>query len=520
MKVLRFLVQVLLLPLLLLVAKPAVFGQSEILKLASEEVEKGNYNSALKIYTRIADKDSLNALANFGAAYSILNLQMDKRLSIHYMERAMRAGIEDADAMFYMALAYFVNLKLDLAEAAFLEYKQNPNGTMFESIDMYLRYIENAREISRAPVSVMFENLGENINTEYPDYYPLVTPDESFLAFTSRRKRNVGARLEFDGFYPSDIWFSKVSEGEFQMAQNCGKAINSSYDEQLVGMTVNADRLFIYSDNIKDYGDIYYSIFSGEEYQQKVKFDKSINSEAFESAATISNDENTFFFASDRPGGLGGKDIYMTRKLPTGYWAEPQNLGANINTEFDEDFPFLFHDGQSLYFSSQGHNSMGGYDLFKSTWNNSENSWSVPVNLGYPVNTPEDNMTISFTQDQLHAYVSCWRKDSKGDLDIYRITFLEKDPRRTIFKCKIVKENSEDIIKNAFVSVIDVKSGEEIGSYAPNPNTGGFVMALQPGNYHVVIEPENYQTLEMDLMVKGKSDFKENQLQEFVVKPN
>ena len=282
-------------------------------------------------------------------------------------------------------------------------------------------------------------------------------------------------------------------------------------------MTVDADKLFIYSDNIKDYGNIYYSTFSGATYQNKVKFDDAVNSGSFESAATISRDENTLFFASDREGGFGGKDLYMTRKLPTGAWAEPQNLGPKINTEYNEDFPFLFHDGQSLYFASQGHSSIGGYDIFKSTWNEENNTWTTPVNIGYPVNTPEDNMTISFTEDQEHAYVSCFRKDSKGDLDIYRVTFLDKDPRRTIYKCKIVRENSEDVIKNAFISVLDNTSGEEIGSYAPNPKNGGFVMALQPGSYTVIIETDDYQTLEEKVEVKGKSDFKESQLHDFTV---
>ena len=507
----------LLIPLLILIPYLQLNAQSDILKLASDQVAKRNYFAAFKIYQRVADKDSLNDLANYGAGYCLLHMNVDKRDAIKYMERALQAGIKNPDAMFYMGQAYLANLKLDLAQAAFQEYQNKEDGEMLGEVKRHLENVENARKITRAPISVTFENVGENINSEYPDYYPLVTPDESFIAFTTRRKKNIGARMEFDGFYPSDVWYSKVVEGEFQAAQNCGKGVNSQYDEQLVGMTVDADKLFIYSDNIKDYGNIYYSTFSGATYQNKVKFDDAVNSGSFESAATISRDENTLFFASDREGGFGGKDLYMTRKLPTGAWAEPQNLGPKINTEYNEDFPFLFHDGQSLYFASQGHSSIGGYDIFKSTWNEENNTWTTPVNIGYPVNTPEDNMTISFTEDQEHAYVSCFRKDSKGDLDIYRVTFLDKDPRRTIYKCKIVRENSEDVIKNAFISVLDNTSGEEIGSYAPNPKNGGFVMALQPGSYTVIIETDDYQTLEEKVEVKGKSDFKESQLHDFTV---
>lgn len=492
-------------------------AQTEILKLAKDHIEKGNYIAALGIYSRIADKDTLNAEANYGAGICILNIAMSKKKSVRYFERSIQAGIKDVDALFFLGLAYHQNLMYELAEASLKQYKIEAKGSLLGSVDRYLGYVDNAKKICQAPVSVEFKNLGPNINSEYPDYYPMITPDESFIAFTTRRKNNVGARLEFDGFYPSDIWTSKVIDGEFAPAVNGGRTINTSFDEQLVGMSVNADQLFIYSDNIKEYGDIFFSTFSDNKYNPKVKFDDIINSESFESAATISADNNTLFFASDRQGGYGGKDLYMTRKLPTGQWAEPQNLGPQINSEYNEDFPYLFHDGQSLYFASEGHNSIGGYDIFKSIWNADENTWTKPVNIGYPVNTPDDNMTISFTKDQLHAYVSCFRNDSKGNLDIYLVTFLDKDPRRTIYKCKVVKKDSEFIIKNAFISVIDNLNDTEIGNYYPDPSTGSLIMALQPGSYHIIIEADGYETTETDIFVKGKSDFKDFQLQDFII---
>lgn len=495
-----------------------LFGQ-EILKVAEDHIEKGNYKSAYNIYKRIADKDTLNAEANFGAALCVMNIAMPKKEAVKFMERALRAGIEDEDAMFFMGLAYHYNLQYEMADAAFREYKAAEKGNLLGDVDRFIKYVENAKKICQAPVAVEFTNLGPNINSEYPDYYPMVTPEHSFIAFTSRRKNNVGARLEFDGFYPSDIWYSKVVDGEFGPAENVGRRVNTAYDEQLVGLSVQADKLFVYSDNIKEYGDIYYSNYADNSFGPKIKFDDVINSDEFESAATISADQNTLFFASDRKGGFGGKDLYMTRKLPTGQWAIPQNLGPKINTEYNEDFPYLFYDGQSLYFASEGHNSIGGYDIFKSTWNPEFNTWTRPVNIGFPVNTPEDNMTISFTEDQHSAYISCYRKDSYGDMDIYMVKFLDKDPRRTIFKCKVVRENSEKILKDAFVVVYDNLTQQELGNYSPDPSSGSLIIALQPGTYHVVVEVDGYQTLETDLFVKGKSDFKDFQLKEFIVTP-
>lgn len=124
----------------------------------------------------------------------------------------------------------------------------------------------------------------------------------------------------------------------------------------------------------------------------------------------------------------------MSRKLPTGQWGVPINIGAEINTKFNEDFPVFSSDGETIYFCSQGHNSMGGFDIFKSSWNNETQEWMSPVNLGHPINTPEDNMTISFAGSGTHAYVSAYREDGFGDLDIYKITFNGTDPVVTAIK--------------------------------------------------------------------------------------
>ena len=209
----------------------------------------------------------------------------------------------------------------------------------------------------------------------------------------------------------------------------------------------------------------------------------------------------------------------MVRKLPTGQWAEPQNLGPTVNTEYDEDFPNLFYDGKTLYFASIGHNSIGGYDIFKSKWNPDKNNWSVPENIGYPVNTPEDNLTISFTNDQRHGYISTWREDSHGDLDIYKVIFKDRDPRETVIKSKIVKANSETILKEGFVIVMDNRTQEEVGNYIPDPKNGNIVIALQPGSYNILVDVEGYEPYIEDIIIKGKSDFQDFLLKQFTVQP-
>ena len=324
---------------------------------------------------------------------------------------------------------------------------------------------------------------------------------------------------EFDGYYSSDVFYSEVENGEFVKAKGVGMMVNSAYDEQVVGLSYNADLLFVYLDHIKDYGDIYTSkIVKGRPRKIEI-MGENVNSKEFESAATISADGNTLFFASKRDGGLGGKDIWMTRKSPTGEWAEPQNLGSNINTPYDEDFPNLFYDGSTLYFSSKGHNSMGGFDYFKSTWNPETNEWSLAENIGFPLNTPEDNVCISFTEDKRHAYISAWRKDSYGDLDIYKVKFNEYDDRQTIIKSKIVKEGTEEVITDAFIIVTDNRTQEEIGNYTPNAKNGSFIITLIPGSYNVMIDAPGFAPKSEDILVKGKSDFEQFINKDFTVTP-
>jgi len=482
---------------------------------ANEHFKFGNYIDALNVYTKLMEKDPKNALYPYRAGLCVLGIDDDKSKVIKYLEIAAERK-SDPDVEFYLGVAYHYNYKFDEALDAFNKYKKEGKGTKQDEVDIKIEMVKNAQKLINSPIDVTFENVGDVINTPYPDYYPIITPNESFMVFTSRRKN--GTR-EFDGYYPSSIYYSKVENGEWTEAKKGNAMINSSYDDQAVGLSYNADKLFIYFDDIKHVGDIYESDIKDFKFRKKVIMGENINSKGFESSATISADGNTLFFASRRDDGFGGKDIYMTRKLPTGEWALPQNLGNVINTPYDEDFPNLFYDGTTLYFSSKGHNSIGGYDYFKSEWNPETNQWSKPENLGYPLNTPDDNICISFTEDKRHAYISTWRKDSKGDRDIYKVTFNELDDQKTVVKSKILKEGTQEVITDAFVSVVDNRTQEEVGNYTPNSKNGSFVILLKPGSYNVLIDATGFSSKSEDIVIKGKSDFEPFITKEFTVTP-
>ncbi len=485
-----------------LVAQKRVYPED-----AAEHFKFHNYIDALKAYQMLLKEDPDNELYNFRAGYCVLQIHGDKKPAIQYFEKATRAEKADPDAWYFLALAYHYNYEFDKAEDTYMKYKAIGKGKYQKEVDKQLQYLSFARKLYNDPVDVEFENAGDKINSEYADYNPYITPNESYMVFTSRRKGK-GSR-ETDGYYPSDVYETHVENGEWQTAKMMSSLINSIYDEQIVGLSYDGKTIFIYVDRLKEVGDIYIAQEKNGKFSRIKPMGEPVNTSSFEGAATISADGNTLFFSSDRKGGLGGRDIWMSRKLPNGEWGLPQNLGPNINTPDDEDYPNLFYDGQTLYFASNGRNSIGGMDLFKSTWDPETNTWTPAENLGYPINTPENNYVISFTEDQRHAYVAMWRPDSKGDWDIYRLTFKDKDERQSVVKSKIFTEGSDQPVTDAFIRAVNTRTMQEVGTYIPNPRNGSFIMILKPGHYEIIIEVPGYTEKTFPLTIKGKSDFEE-----------
>ena len=248
--------------------------------------------------------------------------------------------------------------KFDDAIKAYNKYKVGLKGEELERVDHQIETCQNGKEYVKNPVNVTFTNLGKEVNSEFPDYYPFVTLDESFLVFTSRRKENIGGAIEVDGYYSSDIYSSRPVNDVWTKAINMGPPVNTRLDEQAVSLSPDGQQMMMYIDHIDSLGNIYSSMNKAGKFMKMKKLNSNVNSD-FETAGSISPDGNVIFFASKRDGGLGETDIYMARKLPNGNWALAQNLGSKINTKYREDFPQIAPDGKTLYFSSQGHAGMG-----------------------------------------------------------------------------------------------------------------------------------------------------------------
>jgi hypothetical protein len=266
-----------------------------------------------------------------------------------------------------------------------------------------------AKGLISKPVAFSEENTGELFNDEKNDFNPIISADGKSFAYMVSLK-----------FYDA-VMFSRLVNGKWSAPLNITPELQSDGDFYISCLSADGKLLFLSKDDNEN-SDIYVSNYEGNHWTKTVKLNKNINTRHWESHSFISEDGNQLIFASDRPGGFGGLDLYLSRKT-AGDWGPSVNMGPEINTPFNEDRPFLINNGKTLFFSSQGHENMGGYDIFKSDLQ-SNGLWSTPKNLGYPFNTPDDDIFFMPVGDGKSGYYAKFKETGGfGKEDIYKITF-------------------------------------------------------------------------------------------------
>jgi hypothetical protein len=482
---------------------------------ADELYKDKNYLGAIKIYKALLDQKPGDIDYHYRLGICYLNTNIDKSQAIQYLEWITKQVKFDDEVWYELGKAYHYANRFKDAVKALTRFKQHASESDKVKADKEIEECNSGMELMKYPVSVSFQNLGKDINTAYPDYYPLVNEDESILVFTTRRPGPTAEQPELDGYYSSDIYISRAVNGKWQKAKGIGNQINTNDDEEAVGLNPSASELVVYYDHIqpKVVGKIYYSERKANTYSKPIPYPNTTINSDFQSSGSISPDGGTLFFASKRAGGYGETDIYMVKKLPSGQWAFPQNLGENVNTPYKEDFPWLDVDGTTLYFSSQGHTTMGDFDLFKSQWLNTDsNSWAAPQNLGYPVNTTGDDRCISFTSDHRVAYISRVRPEGQGDMDIYRITFNQMQ-RYAIVRGKIITGDSVKMIA-ATITATNTKTRDQL-TFKPVPRNGHYVMALVPGVYDIKIECNGFSPITDNIVIYDLSSFQPETVKDY-----
>ncbi len=468
------------------------------------------YTEALKYFHFAYKYDSVNANINYKMGQCYLHHPTQKHLAEKYLEKAVqnvsKKYLDDEPnekqasimAYFFLGQSYHLDGRLDEATKmydtyeSYLSVKKKLDREDRDFVDHFKKQVQNARQMLAAPLNIRITNLGDSINTEYPEYSPVITADEQVLYYTTRKPTTTGGEKSLDdGMYYEDIVVSyKDLKGIWSKPVSISPYINTSSNEATVSLTPDGQTLIIYRGDVGN-GDLYYSSFDGKDWSIPQRFGSNINTEFWETHACMSRDGNTLYFVSERPGGLGGRDVYKCVKLPNGQWSLAQNVGPPINTPYDEDAPFLGADGITFYFASSGDKSMGGFDIMFSIIDEN-GKFSEPMNMGYPINTTDDDVFYVATPDNKRFYLSSAHEEigksavhekGFGEKDIYMgVVDIVKENPLALFRGRFVPGPCDSLPDDIVVMVTSISSGEIVGTYRPNRKTGTFSVIIPPGS--------------------------------------
>ncbi len=348
-------------------------------------------------------------------------------------------------------------------------------------------------------IKVEIKKLGDNINTPFDEYAPNITADGLQLFFTSRKpftekekKKNKASKEK--------IYVSKRNS----INEDWGPAISISDSINIptknisnIAVSNDGQTLLIYYDDNGN-GEIYESVLKGTQWTKPTSLGAPINTPFHESSASIAPDGKTIYFVSNRKGGKGDRDIWVSTRLDNGQWSNPVNL-SEINTSEDEEAVFIHPDGKTLYFSSKGYKGFGGYDIYISRFENGK--WTTPINHGPPLNTPGDDYFLVLAADGTFGYFT-----SGGD--IYQANFEIKKKILALLKGKVIDADTKQPLEAKITA--NIKPSEQFGIFNSNKNTGEYLVSLSGGkNYNVIYEANNYAPYDDDYNLENLNDYKE-----------
>ncbi|KUG06621.1 OmpA family protein [Solirubrum puertoriconensis] len=505
------------------------------LKTALKDLKQGDewyqsdpprFEQALPHYLAAQELNPNNALLNFKIGHCYLNSPY-KSKALPYLQKAYKLdAVVDARIRYMIGRGLHLNARWQEAIAEYKAAMPAPgtkNSTALQNdIQKKIRECESGLVLQKNATRAFIDNVGATVNSPFADYGPVITADESVLLFTSRREGGVGDDKDPDsGGYFEDIWQSvKGADGKWQPARNLGETVNTKGHDAVVALAPDGQRLITYVEDSG--GDIHQAELQGTTWRKPQTLGRRVNGgQSHEPSAAYAPNGRMLYFVSNGggEGNRGGHDIWRIDIEGKG---KAENLGSVINTPYDEDGIFVHPDGKTIYFSSQGHNSMGGFDTFKSVWQNGQ--WSKPENLGWPINTPDDDVFFVLSASGRHGYYASSRDDSQGSRDIYMITFLgpEKPPvlsaeepllasraapvrqtllapavpiataQVTILKGTVTDADTKKPI-DATIELVDNTLNQNIATFGSNASTGRYLVSLPSGvNYGIVVRKEGY----------------------------
>jgi len=458
---------------LIFIESCTIFQKSnlEMVQLTEDFIDGDIFAESIDFYERFLIDNPNDADFNYKMGFALLNTKGRERESIKYFKRAKDLSNSKStkskyvESAFQLARAYKASYLFvaALEELSNLKLEIENNELLTIIVEREILKCEHGQRLFENKISFTVTNLGDSINSEYKDHSPVISADESILIFTSRRPNGWDEEIDDDGNYNEDIFYcEKKEDGTWTKPKSIGLNINTEKHEASIGLSVDGQELFIYKDD--DYGSIYMSSFEKGEWGKPFKLGENINTEERETHASLSADRKYLYFTSDRLGGFGGLDIYVSEKLRNGAWGPARNLGNAVNTKYNEEGPYIHPDGKTLYFSSKGHENLGGYDIFKSE-KTDFGTWTKAKNLGYPINTIGNDVFYMPTADGERAYYSSQKNDR--DNDLFLITLDSVKRADITVMVGTVFSKCSDNIPNVSITIKDTETQE---SYKVKPN--------------------------------------------------
>lgn len=391
----------------------------KLTKQGDKLYKKEHYLHALPIFEQIVESDPQNANATFKKGVCLLNTYRKKQ-ALDILLKAQSLDSEVNKHMdFWLGMAYHSNLAFDKSNEHFKKYESTlaKSDERREDCEWHIQHNNIATGYVESPSDFYIKNLGLTINSYHGDHSPVVSKDGKTLIYTSRRETSTGHKEAPDGDYFEDIFQSELGgDGKtWSQPHSIGKGLNTSGHDASIQLFDNDTKLLMYK--YTKGGDFYYSEFADGQWGTPIRM-KDINTGYFESDAHISSDGKTMYFSSNRDSKDGNLDLYKSEMTGEGVWGEATPI-SELNTDYDEDSPYLTPDGNTLYFSSRGRNTMGGYDIFKTE--KVGGKWGTPQNMGFPVNSPDDDTYFFMQEDGKTAYMTSFRIGGNGEKDIYMI---------------------------------------------------------------------------------------------------
>ncbi|MBC6609522.1 OmpA family protein [Hymenobacter sp. BT507] len=499
-------------------AQPALAqGTRKQLKTANKFFEQENYRASIPYYEQVLAQDPNNALALFRAGIAYMSFDKEKASDYIYKAQKLKPRVS-RDVEYWLGRVDHLNYNFDEAIAHFQAYNTTlkAKDTRKKELAQLIQHSKNAKVQFNTPKDIFVKNLGPTINTQWSEHSPVISQDDQVLLFTSRsdnmnetpvvteknKSKVKDKKLAADGQYYENIYEAKrINDEEWEKPRSLSTVLNGKGHDASIQVFDNDTKLLMYR-NDED-GDIFYSEKVGSDWTEAKKLNGNINSKSYESDAYITPDGQTIYFSTSKYSEDGTLDIYYSTRQPGGDWGPAKSIGSAINTPYDDDSPYLSRDGKTLYFASRGHNTMGGYDIFKSEWDEVGRKWGRAENMGYPINTPDDDTYYRLSPDGSYAYLSSYRIGGYGEKDIYTINYIKNVTiRGQVFSAR----DSATVIPGVELVFSGKQADNTALSYrdVTKPTTGDYQVSLLSGRtYQVAVSKDgkNIETQEFEVPI-------------------